>query len=436
MAAAGVTPDAVRARLANVRYAEKDYWNNRYSTQPCEFDWFYGYTALRRLVRAFLKRSKPVLHVGCGNSNFQEGMGKDGYQVTNTDISDVVIEQMRARHRDMPNLRYVVSDCRKMPEFLDCQFGSVLDKGTVDALLCSKEAADDISAMFREISRVLVPGGTFLLITLGGPQQRLPLVNRPEYGWSVQVCLVRRVPDDQYAPSAPGRAIPLNDTTRPLSYTGPLAVAPDGTLEGLPEPFEPSSFFYAYICRKAPLVLRQDNSVPAADAKARLPDGWRATVRAVAEAIGGELGLPQGILERGRRVKVTSSTPSAAGNSSGDNNGGPEPAPSPAALSQADPATSAQPPQPPQPPLEPASLASEPSGGDGPFSAPLPLTTECPPPRGQPARTASGMEMPRAISFARLCDSVKDAFWELDAVDGDGHAEGGSNADGPPAERT
>ncbi len=34
-----------------VRYAEADYWDQRYRTQSCEFDWFYGYVALRRMVR-------------------------------------------------------------------------------------------------------------------------------------------------------------------------------------------------------------------------------------------------------------------------------------------------------------------------------------------------------------------------------------------------
>ncbi|GLI60014.1 hypothetical protein VaNZ11_002078, partial [Volvox africanus] len=303
----GAAPDSIQARLASLRYAEKEYWNSRYKSQPCEFDWFYGYNALRRIVRTFVKRNKPVLQVGCGNSNFQEGMARDGYQVLNTDISEVVIDQMRIKHKDLPNLQYVVSDCRNMPEILDCQFGSVVDKGTVDALLCSKDAADNIHNMFREISRVLVPGGVFLLITLGGPAQRLSLVNRQEFDWSVQVCLVRRVAADKYAPSAPGRAIPLNDTTKPLSYIGPLEVKPDGTVVGLPEPFEPSSYFYTYVCRRSPLLLRGDNRTGKAG-KVRLPDGWKATVRAVAKVVGGGLQLPQGILGRGRIVKMTSRT--------------------------------------------------------------------------------------------------------------------------------
>ncbi|KAG2426368.1 hypothetical protein HXX76_013125 [Chlamydomonas incerta] len=319
-------------RLQNVRYDDREYWNSRYTNQPCEFDWFYGYTALRKVVRQFVKRSKLVLHVGCGNSNFQEGMANDGYQLVNTDISEVVIDQMRKKHADVTGLRYVVSDCREMPEFLDCQFGSVIDKGTVDALLCSKDAGANINAMFREISRVLIPGGTFLLITLGGPAHRLPLVNRPEFGWSVQVCLVRRVPDSQFAPSEPGRAIPLNDTPKPLSFIGPLQANADGSVDGLPDDFEPAHFFYAYACRKAPLVLggtapadaaagpgagagaaararagpaAGDPAAEGAGGRVRLPEGWCNTVRAVAQVIRGELGLPPGILGRGRRVRTT-----------------------------------------------------------------------------------------------------------------------------------
>ena len=41
---------------------------------------------------------------------------------------------------------------------------------------------------------------------------------------------MRRVPDSQFAPSEPGRPIPLNDTPRPLSFIGPLPVNADGTL--------------------------------------------------------------------------------------------------------------------------------------------------------------------------------------------------------------
>lgn len=45
------------------------------------------------------------------------------------DISPVVIEMMREKHKDLPTLSYVIGDCRNMPEFPDCSFGSAIDKG-------------------------------------------------------------------------------------------------------------------------------------------------------------------------------------------------------------------------------------------------------------------------------------------------------------------
>ncbi len=46
-----------------------------------------------------------------------------------TDISQVVIDQMRAKHAHMPQLTYVKSDVTNMHEFADCSFASAVDKG-------------------------------------------------------------------------------------------------------------------------------------------------------------------------------------------------------------------------------------------------------------------------------------------------------------------
>ncbi len=56
----------------------------------------------------------------------------------------MVVEQMQARHRGQERLSYVLGDCRDMREFMDCQFGSVLEKGKVmSPLKCvSNEMAD------------------------------------------------------------------------------------------------------------------------------------------------------------------------------------------------------------------------------------------------------------------------------------------------------
>jgi hypothetical protein len=52
------------------------------------------------------------------------------------DISEVVIEQMQRQHDGIPQLHYQVVDCCALPHFASGSFGSVLDKGTLDAVLC------------------------------------------------------------------------------------------------------------------------------------------------------------------------------------------------------------------------------------------------------------------------------------------------------------
>lgn len=66
-----------------VRYAEAEYWESRYQREPSVFEWFFGHTALRRIIRAYISKKKPVLHVGCGTSNLQEGMAQSGYTIVN-----------------------------------------------------------------------------------------------------------------------------------------------------------------------------------------------------------------------------------------------------------------------------------------------------------------------------------------------------------------
>jgi SAM-dependent methyltransferase len=105
--------------------------------------------------------ARPRLPAPCGRA-----------QVVNVDISPVVINQMRAMDQ-LPGQRWEVADCRAMPQYGDASFGSVLDKGTLDAVLCSSSGPADAAAYMDEVIRLLSPGGVFLLISLGQPAARL-----------------------------------------------------------------------------------------------------------------------------------------------------------------------------------------------------------------------------------------------------------------------
>jgi hypothetical protein len=156
---------------------------------------------------------------------------------------------------------------RSMPQFADASFAAVLDKGTLDALLCGGTAAADAAAALREahrrgaaagarggarrrasagpresergapgapdplpprrppalrpgvlgrrrrlrikplsLYRVLRPGGCCMLITYGGPESRLPHLAAPHLGWDVQARAPRRARRARGAEGAEGRA--------------------------------------------------------------------------------------------------------------------------------------------------------------------------------------------------------------------------------------
>eukprot|EP00798_Chlamydomonas_sp_ICE-L_P004871 gene4871-34634_t len=243
-------------------FSSGNYWNDRYASRVCVYDWFFDYSALRGLFSKYLPHSLPCLHLGCGNSDIQNGMAADGFvKVTNVDISGVVIQQLALAHekekekekekqkqapppspcihfppppplyfpitqvdisgvviqqlalvdisgvviqqlevahkkekekqkqapsgpedQDGPKctvsgeLEYITGDCRDMSGLASKSFGSCLDKGTLDALACSSSGSMDVSQYIAEVDRLLVPGGTFMLISLGGPKTRKKLL--------------------------------------------------------------------------------------------------------------------------------------------------------------------------------------------------------------------------------------------------------------------
>jgi len=161
----------------------RDYWDKRYLEDPEPFDWYQRYESLKHIINKWCPRER-MLVVGCGNSKLSEDMFHDGYEQTiNIDISPVVIEQMKSKNTTA--MEYLVLDVTDMPSLESGSFASVLDKGTLDALLCGEGSAENADRMCSEISRLLKPGGVFMLITYGSPKTRLPYLEPRKYQWEV-----------------------------------------------------------------------------------------------------------------------------------------------------------------------------------------------------------------------------------------------------------
>ncbi|XVF22907.1 hypothetical protein REPUB_Repub12eG0211200 [Reevesia pubescens] len=221
-------------------YGDALYWDARYVQEAGgAFDWYQRYPSLRPFVRKYVPTSSRVLMVGCGNALMSEDMVKDGYEdIMNIDISSVAIETMRRKYEYIPQLKYMQMDVRDMSFFPDESFDSVIDKGTLDSLMCGTDAPISASRMSGDMSRLLKPGGIYMLITYGDPSVRMPHLSRSAYNWTILLY-----------------NLPRPDFKRPEGYSSakyylePIPITEKGLL---PADFvleDPDSHFI-YVCKK------------------------------------------------------------------------------------------------------------------------------------------------------------------------------------------
>ena len=99
-------------------------------------------------------------------------MYKDGYtNLVNIDISDEVIKRMKEYHEKQGvNCEWIEMDATKL-EFPDESFDLVIDKGTLDAVLCG-DNYDIPNKILKEMFRVAKKDRSVLIISHGIPSRR------------------------------------------------------------------------------------------------------------------------------------------------------------------------------------------------------------------------------------------------------------------------
>jgi SAM-dependent methyltransferase len=229
----------------------------------------YANPLLRELITANVPRAATVLVPGCGSSTLSTDMVDDGFTggIANIDISRTVIDDLadrlknvkglscawdggvsgRARRRAperLPALRRLrLSQCAPAPtararppslpahpppavlvmnccalNFPDASFDAVIDKGTLDSILCSEASTANSGRYTHEVARVLKPGGVFIIVSQGAPEIRMSYLEG-DYGWSTSISTIPK---------------------------------PSISTAGLPEASssDPSAVHYVYVCRK------------------------------------------------------------------------------------------------------------------------------------------------------------------------------------------
>ena len=179
----------------NTQFQKKEYWEERFAEEP-EYDWLVSFAAIEPHVKQLISPDQRVLIVGCGNSTLSADMYAAGYtNIVNIDFSAVVIDCMATKHADLTDMSWRTMDMTKMDGFGDGEFDVVLDKAAMDAIVTNEgdpwhpdeETVAKVSAMCREVSRVLKPKGKFVQVTFQQPHFRNLFLDRPgnDFGWIV-----------------------------------------------------------------------------------------------------------------------------------------------------------------------------------------------------------------------------------------------------------
>ncbi|GAA6221721.1 methyltransferase-like protein 12, mitochondrial [Lates japonicus] len=155
------------------------------------FEWFFGFDSVREFIMPLLQtNSHPdsllhVLDVGCGTSALGPCIYRHSplpVQITCADISPIAVrlmqEHVRAEaiqpHNVSSQLEFVELDCTHLHK----HYGSssvdlIVDKGTIDALLRSKEGKGKAGLVLKQCLKVLRSSGSLLQFSDEDPDARL-----------------------------------------------------------------------------------------------------------------------------------------------------------------------------------------------------------------------------------------------------------------------
>lgn len=146
-----------------------------------------------------IPKNAKILNIGCGNSEFSERLYDDGYtNNVNIDIAPNVIKYMNNRKGKRKGLQYEVMDVRDL-KYKDETFDIVIDKSTIDALLCGEHAYMNVAKMTKEISRVLKTGGIYFIISYGKPENRILHLERDHLAFDIHFYSIKKEDDENNA---------------------------------------------------------------------------------------------------------------------------------------------------------------------------------------------------------------------------------------------
>jgi len=146
-----------------------------YKSSPEDFVIYLMHVATYRFAERYTQ-GKRVLDYGCGSGYGSAQIARTAAHVTAVDVSDEAIAHARTQFGG-DNIDFAVIDPSAPLPFADASFDTVLSFQVF-------EHVEDTDRYLAEIRRVLVPGGTLLLVTPDRSTRLLP-GQRPWNRWHV-----------------------------------------------------------------------------------------------------------------------------------------------------------------------------------------------------------------------------------------------------------
>ena len=147
-----------------------------YKSSPEDFVIYLMHVATYRFAERYTQ-GKRVLDYGCGSGYGSAQIARTAAHVTAVDVSDEAIAHARTQFGG-DNIDFAVIDPSAPLPFADASFDTVLSFQVF-------EHVEDTDRYLAEIRRVLVPGGTLLLVTPDRSTRLLP-GQRPWNRWHVR----------------------------------------------------------------------------------------------------------------------------------------------------------------------------------------------------------------------------------------------------------
>ena len=146
-------------------YASCNYWEERYKSGH-NIEWYFDFNCLQPLIEPCIGTSgAAVLEIGCGDSPLISSLEGRALDLFGIDFSKTIIEGLITEQKKSSAAQYLYMDARKMT-FQAEQFDFIIDKGTIDAMLCdSKKGFANVRQILSECVRVMKRTARIMLVS-------------------------------------------------------------------------------------------------------------------------------------------------------------------------------------------------------------------------------------------------------------------------------